>query len=148
MTPGSGLIRQCICQKACNLEDVMKVKEVVSIPVACAGRFDDPALADQVIAEGKLDIMGMGRPLLADPYAPVKFSQGRLDDVRPCIYCHQGCLGRIFQFKDISCAVNPACGREKSYALTPARQRKNLSRWRRAWWDGSGSRCGDSRTRR
>lgn len=112
--------------KACNLEDVMKVKEVVSIPVACAGRFDDPALADQVIAEGKLDIMGMGRPLLADPYAPVKFSQGRLDDVRPCIYCHQGCLGRIFQFKDISCAVNPACGREKSYALTPAAKKKKI----------------------
>lgn len=112
--------------KACNLEDVMKVKEVVSIPVACAGRFDDPALADQVIADGKLDIMGMGRPLLADPYAPVKFSQGRLDDVRPCIYCHQGCLGRIFQFKDISCAVNPACGREKSYALTPAAKKKKI----------------------
>ena len=112
--------------KACNLEDVMKVKEVVSIPVACAGRFDDPALANQVIAEGKLDIMGMGRPLLADPYAPQKFSQGRLDDVRPCIYCHQGCLGRIFQFKDISCAVNPACGREKSYALTPSDTKKKV----------------------
>ncbi|GCF93834.1 2-enoate reductase [Enterococcus florum] len=112
--------------KACNLEDVMKVKEVVSIPVACAGRFDEPDLADRVIAEGKLDIMGMGRPLLADPEAPNKYVEGRLADVRPCIYCHQGCLGRIFQGKDISCAVNPACGREKSYALTPAETKKRI----------------------
>lgn len=47
-------------------------------------------------------------------------------DVRPCIACHQGCLGRIFQGKDISCAVNPACGREKSYALTPAEVKKKV----------------------
>lgn len=110
--------------KACNLMDVMKVKEVVSIPVVCAGRFDNPELADEVIAAGKLDMMGMGRPLLADPELANKFKEGRLDDIRPCIYCHQGCLGRIFQGKDISCAVNPACGREKSYALEPAKVKK------------------------
>lgn len=112
--------------KACNLEDVEKIKEVVDIPVACAGRFDDPELANKEIAAGKIDIMGMGRPLLADPQIGNKFKEGRLDDVRPCIYCHQGCLGRIFQFKDISCAVNPACGREKSYALTPAANKKKI----------------------
>lgn len=112
--------------KACNLEDVMKIKEAVSIPVVCAGRFDEPELANKVIAEGKLDMMGIGRPLLADPELANKFAEGRLDDIRPCIYCHQGCLGRIFQFKDISCAVNPACGKEKSYALTPAETKKKV----------------------
>lgn len=112
--------------KACNLIDVMKVKEVVSIPVVCAGRFDNPELANEVIAAGKLDMMGMGRPLLADPELANKFKEGRLADVRPCIYCHQGCLGRIFQGKDISCAVNPACGREKSYALEPAEVKKRV----------------------
>ncbi len=70
--------------------------------------------------------MGMGRPLLADPEAANKFREGKLDDVRPCISCHQGCLGRIFQGKDISCAVNPACGREKSYALQPAEIKKRV----------------------
>ncbi|WP_066194003.1 FAD-dependent oxidoreductase [Gracilibacillus timonensis] len=112
--------------KACNLEDVMKVKEVVSIPVVCAGRFDNPELANEVITAGKLDMMGMGRPLLADPELANKFAEDRLADVRPCIYCHQGCLGRIFQGKDISCAVNPACGREKSYALQPAKKKKRV----------------------
>lgn len=112
--------------KACNLGDVAKVKAAVTIPVICAGRFDDPGLADQAIADGRIDMMGMGRPLLADPESANKFREGRLDDVRPCISCHQGCLGRIFQGKDISCAVNPACGREKSYALTPAPVKKKV----------------------
>lgn len=112
--------------KACNLQDVSAVKTAVSIPVVCAGRFDDPALADRAIAEGKIDMMGMGRPLLADPELGKKFYEGRLSDVRPCISCHQGCLGRIFQNKDISCAVNPACGREKSYALKPADVKKKI----------------------
>lgn len=112
--------------KACNLKDVMKVKEAVSIPVVCAGRFDDPDLAEKAIAEGKIDIMGMGRPLLADAELANKFREGRLADVRPCISCHQGCLGRIFQGKDISCAVNPVCGREKSYALAPAKTKKKI----------------------
>lgn len=112
--------------KACNLKDVAEVKKAVSIPVVCAGRLDDPDLAEEAIAGGQIDIMGMGRPLLADPELGNKFYEGRLDDVRPCICCHQGCLGRIFQGKDISCAVNPACGREKSYEIKPAEQKKKV----------------------
>ena len=112
--------------KACNLKDVAAVKKAVHIPVVCAGRFDDPELAEKAISEGRIDIMGMGRPLLADPELGRKFYEERLDDVRPCISCHQGCLGRIFQGKDISCAVNPACGREKSYELKPAETKKKV----------------------
>lgn len=112
--------------KACNLADVAAVKKEVSIPVVCAGRFDDPDLAEKSIEEGKIDILGMGRPLLADPEIANKFYEERLADIRPCISCHQGCLGRIFQGKDISCAVNPACGREKSYALTHAETKKKV----------------------
>ncbi|MDL2219742.1 FAD-dependent oxidoreductase [Ruminococcaceae bacterium OttesenSCG-928-O06] len=112
--------------KACNLEDVAKIKEVVDIPVVCAGRFDEPEVAEMAIADGRIDMMGMGRPLLADPNFAHKVQNGKLDEVRPCISCHQGCLGRIFQGKDISCAVNPACGREKSYALQPALNKKKV----------------------
>jgi len=101
--------------KACNLDDVRALKKHVSIPVICAGKFDDPKLADEVISRGEIDMMGMGRPLLADPEIVNKFAEGDLADIRPCIGCHQGCLSRIFQFKDICCAVNPACARELSY---------------------------------
>lgn len=103
--------------KACNLEDVERVKQWVNIPVICGGRFDDPELAEKEIAAGKIDMMGMGRPLLADPDLANKFKEGREDDIRPCISCHFGCLAHIFQVdmktmssKDISCALNPRCG--------------------------------------
>ncbi|SHJ77929.1 2-enoate reductase [Anaerocolumna jejuensis DSM 15929] len=112
--------------KACNLKDVAEVKKAVSIPVVCAGRFDEPDVAENAIAEGMIDIMGMGRPLLADAELGNKFYADQLEDVRPCISCHQGCLGRIFQGKDISCAVNPACGREKSYQIQPAETKKKV----------------------
>lgn len=112
--------------KNCNFDDVKEIKKVVNIPVVCAGRFDDPAFADEAIGKGEIDVMGMGRPLLADPELGNKYFEGKLEEVRPCISCHQGCLGRIFQNKDISCAVNPACGREQSYTLTPAVTKKKI----------------------
>lgn len=112
--------------KNCNFDDVKEIKKVVTIPVVCAGRFDDPAFADKAIGNGEIDVMGMGRPLLADPELGNKYYEGRLEDIRPCISCHQGCLARIFQGKDISCAVNPACGREKSYTVTPAETKKKV----------------------
>lgn len=120
--------------KALNLEDVAWLKKHVDIPVICAGRFDDPALADASIAEGKIDMMGMGRPLLADPDLGNKFKENRLDDVRPCISCHFGCLSRIFQIdfkkmatKDISCALNPRCGMENHYNITKAETPKKIA---------------------
>lgn len=112
--------------KACNLEDVKALKKYVSVPVVCAGKFDNPELANNVIAKGEIDMMGMGRPLLADPELVNKFAKGDLDNIRPCIGCHQGCLSRIFQMKDISCAVNPACGRELNYGVAKADKQKKV----------------------
>lgn len=112
--------------KACNLDDVRELKKHVDIPCILAGKFDDPVLAEEVISKGEVDMMGMGRPLLADPELGNKFYEGREDDIRPCICCHQGCLGRIFQGKDISCALNPACGKEVSFEIKPADTKKKV----------------------
>ena len=120
--------------KALNLDDVAELRKHVNIPVICGGRFDDPALADQAIAQGRIDMMGMGRPLLADADRANKFKEGREDDIRPCISCHFGCLARIFQFdekthatKDISCALNPRCGMENHYNITQAKTKKKIA---------------------
>jgi 2-enoate reductase len=112
--------------KACNLADVRALKKHVTVPVICAGRFDDPKLANEAIAAGEIDMMGMGRPLLADPEISNKFAAGDLENIRPCIGCHQGCLSRIFQFQDICCAVNPACAREESYGIRKADKAKKV----------------------
>lgn len=120
--------------KHCNLKDVAEIKKCVNIPVICAGRFDEPDVADQAIAEGKIDMMGMGRPLLADPDMANKFKEGHEDDIRPCISCHFGCLARIFQIdyekkatKDICCALNPRCANEDRYNIEKAPVKKKVA---------------------
>ncbi len=120
--------------KALNLKDVAEIRKHVNIPVICGGRFDDPKLADEAIADGRIDMMGMGRPLLADPNLGNKFYEGREEDIRPCISCHFGCLARIFQIdyeklatKDISCALNPRCGMENHYNVTKAETPKKIA---------------------
>ena len=75
----------------CNLADVEHIKKFVDIPVICAGRLD-PRTAAASIAAGKLDGAGFARPFLADQQWIVKLEEGREEDIRPCILCHNGCF--------------------------------------------------------
>ncbi|MGF1759355.1 FAD-dependent oxidoreductase [Photobacterium sagamiensis] len=102
------------------------VSEVVDIPVLMAGRMEDPELASHAVNEGIADGISMGRPLLADPEVVNKIRRGRFEEVRPCLSCHLGCLGRMAEVGNISCAVNPSCGREEEYKLTAAYKRKKV----------------------
>lgn len=73
-----------------------------------------------------LDMVSIGRDLLADPYCPKKVRKGKTEEIRPCIACHDGCLSKILEGKPLSCAVNPACGREVEYNIPVARNSKNI----------------------
>ena len=75
----------------CNLADVEHIKNYCDIPVICAGRLD-PAVAAESISQGRLDGAGFARPFLADVEWVTKLMQGREDDIRPCILCHNGCF--------------------------------------------------------
>ena len=75
----------------CNLADVEHIKQFVDIPVICAGRLD-PRTAAESIAAGRLDGAGFARPFLADQAWITKLEQGREEDIRPCILCHNGCF--------------------------------------------------------
>lgn len=101
------------------------VKSAVNIPVILSGRLDDPDIAIDAL-NGCCDIVSYGRPLLADPYIVQKIQTDHLEDIRPCLSCHDGCIGRIAQGLPLSCAVNPACGRESKYGITPAAVKKNI----------------------
>jgi 2-enoate reductase len=101
------------------------LKQNVNVPIILAGRMDNPDMACEALGTC-CDIVGYGRPLLADPYLPEKIRTEKLDEIRPCLSCHQGCLGRLAHGLPLSCAVNPSCGREKSFALTPACVTKNV----------------------
>lgn len=102
------------------------VKDVVDVPVLCAGRMDDPELAVKAVQEGACDIVSLGRPLLADPDYVNKLRSEKIASIRPCLSCQEGCMGRIQEYSTINCAVNPACGRERAARLMPARKPKKV----------------------
>jgi 2,4-dienoyl-CoA reductase (NADPH2) len=68
------------------------VKQAVSFPVISSNRYSDPALAERMLRQGVADLIAMGRPLIADPDLPRKALEGRLDEIRPCVACNQGCF--------------------------------------------------------
>lgn len=100
------------------------LKKEVDVPIILAGRMENPKLAIDALGKS-CDILSYGRQLLSDPEYVEKMRTGRLDEVRPCLGCHEGCLGRISE-GPISCAVNPACGREEIYGLRPALRKKTI----------------------
>jgi 2-enoate reductase len=110
----------------CMIDMAAEVKKVVKIPVIAVGRLDIPELAEKAIAEGKADLVAIGRGFLSDPHWAKKVEEGRQKQIRPCVGCHDGCMGRLIVGKPTSCAVNPASGRERSYALTPANKSRKV----------------------
>ena len=92
------------------------IKDLVNVPVIGIGRINTPALAEEMLATGKMDLVGMVRELIADPYFPVKAKEGRMDDIRMCLACSQSCAGRQGLGLPITCIYNPVTGHEKEWA--------------------------------
>lgn len=108
------------------------IRSAVSIPVIAANRINDPFIAEQILAVGQADLVGMGRALLADPELPDKAKAGRVDEIVPCIACSR-CLGEIMSIyktwgegANAFCTVNPFAGREGVYRLKPAESPKKV----------------------
>lgn len=100
------------------------LKKHVDAPIILAGRMDDPKMACEAIGTC-CDIVSYGRPLLADAEYVTKIKYDREEEIRPCLGCHDGCLGRVAN-GPISCAVNPACGREEIYGLSVALVKQHI----------------------
>ncbi|MFZ5981913.1 MAG: FAD-dependent oxidoreductase [Candidatus Zixiibacteriota bacterium] len=104
------------------------IKKEVKIPVIASGSITTPELAEEIIASGKGDFVGLGRPLWADQYWAKKIEAGHPEDIRPCIRCNEGCLERtFFKFRAVTCAVNPTIGREGELEITPANLKKKVA---------------------
>jgi mycofactocin system FadH/OYE family oxidoreductase 2 len=100
---------------------------VPELPVLHATRIVDPVHADQVLADGAVDVVGMTRALIADPEMPRKAREGRLDEIRQCVGANEGCIDRIYQGKPVTCIQNPGTGREAELGeLAPAAARKRV----------------------
>ena len=102
--------------QGCFVHLAEAVKQVVDIPVITVGRIKDPVQADQIIADGRADMVALGRSFLADPRYPEKARTGRIDEIRPCVGCCLGCIHAVLAKEPGGCVVNPEVGRE--YLLT------------------------------
>ncbi|MBW2028909.1 MAG: FAD-dependent oxidoreductase [Deltaproteobacteria bacterium] len=96
------------------------IKSAVSVPVIASNRINDPALGEEIIRNGEADMVTMARALLADPELPNKAREGKAHLIYRCIACNQGCFDRIFQYKPVTCLVNPRAGLEKELEIAPA----------------------------
>jgi len=102
------------------------IKNVVSIPVIASGRINNPTTAENILRDAQADFVAVARGLLADPDFPNKAKDGRADDIRPCVACNQGCFDMLFEFKPVTCLINPQVGYEKERQITPANKKKKV----------------------
>lgn len=94
-----------------HLDFAGEVRAATRFPVFHAARISDVATARHAIAEGKLDMVGMTRPHMADPHIVKKVVEGREDQIRPCVGATY-CLDRIYEGGEALCIHNAATGRE------------------------------------
>ena len=94
-----------------HLDFAGEVRAETKCPVFHAARIGDVATARHAIAEGRLDMAGMTRAHIADPHIVKKITEGREDEIRPCVGATY-CLDRIYEGHGTLCIHNPSTGRE------------------------------------
>jgi 2-enoate reductase len=110
----------------CMLDISEKVRRISAKPVVAVGRLDRPVIAEKALTDGKADFIALGRGLLADPEWVNKVSNNRIETIIPCIGCHDGCLGAMLHQRPIGCSVNPSCGHEVEWLVTPLKRKKTM----------------------
>jgi 2,4-dienoyl-CoA reductase (NADPH2) len=102
------------------------IKKAVSVPVIASNRIPDPFTAEQILIDGMADMLNLGRVLIADPYWPEKTRQGRIDEIRPCVSCGQGCTDELFSGKPVFCLCNARAGFEGERGIEAASSPKKV----------------------
>lgn len=124
--------------KNCNLNDVAHIKQFVDIPVVCAGRME-PEVGAEAVKTGKIDGVGFARQFLTDPAWVTKLMQDQVEEIQPCICCHNACFAMAHykgvandeDFDDVAhmarCALNPQTMQWHKYDIIPAKKPKNIA---------------------
>lgn len=105
-------------KQGCFTDLAEAVKKTVTIPVATIGRIKNPVMADELVAQGKADIVCMGRAMIADSEIVTKARRGDLEDIRFCLADCRGCADQEMRSikrgiaGQVSCVVNPRMQRE------------------------------------
>ncbi|MFJ6934786.1 FAD-dependent oxidoreductase [Streptomyces sp. NPDC101132] len=99
----------------------------VSIPLVTSNRINTPEKAEEVLAEGRADLVSLARPFLADAEFVAKAGAGRPETINTCIGCNQACLDHTFSGRITSCLVNPRACHETELVLAPTRLKKRVA---------------------
>ena len=122
----------------CNLAEVEHIKNFTTRPVVCAGKMT-PEVAAAEIAAGRIDAMGVARQNLVDPEWVNKILEDRVEDIKPCINCHNACFSFSkskgtpnMQTLDDSlhlarCALTPPTMQHNKYKIVPARKSRKVA---------------------
>ncbi len=103
------------------------VAEHVRIPVVASNRINMPQAAEQILADGHVQLISMARPLLSDPEWVNKAHADAAEDINTCIACNQACLDHAFVHQTVSCLLNPRAGHETKLVLKPPRRVKRVA---------------------
>jgi len=106
-----------------NEQLAARIRQGVSVPTIVAGRLGEPERIDEIISTGRVDMVALGRPLVADPDLPQKMSEGRADEIVLCGSCLQGCLANVKAGKGLGCIVNPEVGHESEIERSAKKER-------------------------
>jgi 2,4-dienoyl-CoA reductase-like NADH-dependent reductase (Old Yellow Enzyme family)/thioredoxin reductase len=109
-----------------NMADLAaEIKESISIPVIAVGRIN-LRLGEELLREGKADLIAIGRGHIADPQLLKKASEGRFDEIRPCLSCNV-CVDDLTMLDvTLHCSVNACVGQERTFKVTKAVKIKNV----------------------
>jgi 2,4-dienoyl-CoA reductase (NADPH2) len=109
------------------------IKKATRVPVIATTRINDPILAEEILTKRKADLVGMARPLIADPELPNKAKEGRFDDIRTCIACCY-CMDRphadmrnVLNNLPVLCSINAQAGREGIYTIEATDEPKKVA---------------------
>jgi 2,4-dienoyl-CoA reductase-like NADH-dependent reductase (Old Yellow Enzyme family)/thioredoxin reductase len=111
-----------------NTYTAEEVKKNVKVPVITSHTLRDPDYCEKILAEGKTDLVGFSRQMIADPYWANKAKAGQKDEIRKCISCLVGCWQESLMIRrEMRCAINPAVGDERFIHFGPAEKKFNVA---------------------
>ena len=110
--PPSSMPSGCYLEIAEIVKNYFKEKNIksnagVEVPVVAVGKLGYPDLAEKALRDEMCDMIMLARPLLADPEWPNKAFGGNVQDIRPCIGCHEACIKEFVDGGHPQCAVCP-----------------------------------------
>lgn len=99
----------------------------VSVPLVTSNRINTPEKAEEILADGRADLVSLARPFLADAEFVAKAAAGHSETINTCIGCNQACLDHTFSGKITSCLVNPRACHETELVLSPTQLKKRVA---------------------